>query len=305
LETELKKAQEEKAQLAQQNADFASSQRSTLETQLKNEQVKLQQLQANADRATIQLSELEAQLIQEQERARKAQANADFATSELRGMRLRQRSIDRVTTPLRPVKIERTTNDRKSESKIGADATFAWFMIGINPKQKQDSLRWENYARLSPSQDVSPTPSPSKESQTSNPPESQFDRIAEASGEEEFLKEFVLGYLRTVASNDTSMQRRYFAKQVNFYGRGVLNSSNIEASTQRYHDEWPMREWAPRGEAKVVRSSDPNLFVVYQPFNWNVSDGSHNAHGDATLYLRIRKNSQGEFRIVHVHQVDR
>ena len=35
LETRLKKAQEEKAQLAQQNAHLATSQRSTLETQLK------------------------------------------------------------------------------------------------------------------------------------------------------------------------------------------------------------------------------------------------------------------------------
>src|SRR6202022_2482767 len=246
LETELKKAQEEKAQLAQQNADLATGQRSALETQLKNEQVKLQQVQANADHAANLLSELEAQLRQEQERAQKAQANADFATSELRGIRL----VERVTTPLRARKIRPATNDQNSESRIGADATFAWFMIGVNPEEKQNRLQWGKYARLNPPQDVSPTPSPStKESETSNPPESQFDRSAEASGEEECLKEFVLGYLRTVASNDTSIQRRYFAEQVNFYGRGVLNSSNVEASTQHYHDEWPLREWAPRGEA--------------------------------------------------------
>jgi len=302
LETQLKKAQEEKAQLAQQNADLAASQRSALETQLKNEQVKLQQVQANADRAASLLSELEAQLRQEQERAQKAQANADFATSELRGVRL----VERVTTPLRALKIRPVVNDRNSESRIGADATFAWFMIGVNPEEKQDRLQWGKYARINPPQNVSPIPSPStKESEASHPPESQFDRSAEASGEEEFLKEFVVGYLRTVASNDTSMQRRYFAEQVNFYGRGVLNSSNVEASTQHYHDEWPIREWAPRGEAKVVRSNNPNLFVVYQPFNWTVSDGSRTAHGNAILYLRIRKNSQGEFRIVHVHQLDR
>ena len=234
--------------------------------------------------------------------AQKAQANADFATSELRGVRL----VERVTTPLRALKIRPVVNDRNSESRIGADATFAWFMIGVNPEEKQDRLQWGKYARINPPQNVSPIPSPStKESEASHPPESQFDRSAEASGEEEFLKEFVVGYLRTVASNDTSMQRRYFAEQVNFYGRGVLNSSNVEASTQHYHDEWPIREWAPRGEAKVVRSNNPNLFVVYQPFNWTVSDGSRTAHGNAILYLRIRKNSQGEFRIVHVHQLDR
>ncbi len=297
LETQLKKA-EEKEQLAQQNADLAASQRSALETQLKNEQVKLEQVQANADRTASQLSELEAQLSQ----AQKAQANPDFANSELRGMRL----IERVTTPPRALAIQPAMNNRNSESGIGADSTFAWFMIGAKPEEMQDRLLREKYSLLNPPQDVSRKPSPStKKSETSNPSESQFDRRAEASGEEQRVKEFVLGYLRTAASNDTSMQQRYFAEHVNFYGRGVLNSSKIEASTQRYHDEWPIRQWAPRGEAKVVRSSNAKLFVVYQPFNWTVSDGSHNAHGDATLYLRIRKNSQGEFRIVHVHQLDR
>src|SRR5260221_11767186 len=105
--------------------------------------------------------------------------------------------------------------------------------MGVKPEKKQDRLKWKKHARINPPQNVSPIPSPStKESEASHPPESQFDRSAEASGEEEFLKEFVVGYLRTVASNDTSMQRRYFAEQVNFYGRGVLNSSNIEAFTQ-------------------------------------------------------------------------
>src|SRR5260221_14621277 len=180
-------------------------------------------------------------------------------------------------------------------------SAFPGFMVGLSPKKKQDGPG----SRLTPPQDVSPIPSPStKESETSSPPESRFDRSAEASGEEEFLKEFVLGYLRTVASNDTSLQRRYFAEQVNFYGRGLVNSSNIEATTQRYHDEWPIREWAPRGEAKVVRSSNPHLLVVYQAFHLTGSDRFHNGPGNATLYLRIRKNSQGEFRIVHVRQLD-
>src|SRR5258708_11685867 len=52
------KAQEEKAQLAQQNADLATSQRGALETQLKNEQVKLQQVQAN--RSEEHTSELQS-----------------------------------------------------------------------------------------------------------------------------------------------------------------------------------------------------------------------------------------------------
>src|SRR5260221_812380 len=105
-------------------------------------------------------------------------------------------------------------------------------MPGPNPEKLQNSLRREKSSLPNPPQDVSRKPSPStKKSETSNPSESQFDRRAEASGEEQRVKEFVLGYLRTAASNDTSMQQRNFAEHVNFYGRGVLNSSKIEAST--------------------------------------------------------------------------
>jgi hypothetical protein len=95
------------------------------------------------------------------------------------------------------------------------------------------------------------------------------------------------------------------ADRVNFYGKGILDSSNIEAFTERYHREWPTRQWEPRGEAKVVRWRKRNLFVVYQPFDWTVSDGSRHAHGDATLYLRIHENSQGEFQIVLLRQLKR
>jgi hypothetical protein len=161
-------------------------------------------------------------------------------------------------------------------------------------------------ARLYAPRPASPTPLPSTNaSGTSAPSESQSSQNSDASGNEESLKEFVLGYLRTVASNDTSVQRGYFADRVSFYGRGVLDTSSLEASTEEYHREWPIREWAPRGEASIRRSRHRGRFVVYQPFRWTVSDGSRHAQGDATLYLLIRRDSQGEFRIVNVHQLDR
>jgi hypothetical protein len=31
-----------------------------------------------------------------------------------------------------------------------------WFMIVVNPEEKQDGLQWGKYARLNPPQDISP-----------------------------------------------------------------------------------------------------------------------------------------------------
>jgi hypothetical protein len=269
MEAELKKAQEDKAQLAQQNTKLAADQHSELETQLKTAEEKLLLAQQNADLANSQRNALEAELKKAQEE--KAQANANSPNSQFQGL-----PLDTFTS-----------------------------RSGIDSDEIQVGLQRGKYALLNPPQVVSPTPppSPTKQAETPEPPASQSGP-SEATGEKESLKKFVLGYLQTVGSNDTSLQRPYLGERVNFYGKGVLNSSDNETSPKRYHT-WPIRKCEPRGEAKVVQWRTPNMFSVYQPFTWTAADGSRHAHGNSTLYLRVRKNSQGEFQIVYVRQFNR
>jgi chromosome segregation ATPase len=303
LQSQLKQA-EAKALLAQQNADLVSSQQRTLETQLKEAKEKLKQAQANSGDAASQLNALQAQLKQEQEREQTAQANADALTSERNGLQsqlkqaeakalLDQQSADLVISQRSALETQLKETQEKLKQAKASSGDTASQLSGVQ-------------ARLYFPQSASPVPSPSTNpSETANPPESPSSGNDETSGNEESLKDFVLGYLRTVASNDTSVQRRYFAGQVSFYGRGVLDASNVEASTEEYHREWPIRQWTPRGEARIARLRHRDRFVVYQPFRWAVSDGSRHAQGNSTLYLRIQRDSQGEFRIVNVHQLDR
>jgi hypothetical protein len=91
-----RKNREQGVQLAQQNTDLATSQRSALETQLKKAEEKAQLAQQNADLATSQRSAVETRLnkaeekahlfflrfFEAQENARLAQLNADLATSQ-------------------------------------------------------------------------------------------------------------------------------------------------------------------------------------------------------------------------------
>ena len=46
------------------------------------------------------------------------------------------------------------------------------------------------------------------------------------------------------------------------------------------------------------------MFEVLEPFTWTASDGARTDQGSATLYLRIWKNSKGEFHIVHIERRD-
>jgi hypothetical protein len=62
----------------------------------------------------------------------------------------------------------------------------------------------------------------------STPPEAQTDKNVKASVEEPSLKDFVLEYILTVASDDVSAQERFFADRVNFYGEEDLSLPKIQ-----------------------------------------------------------------------------
>ena len=303
LQAQLKQDQE-KEQKAEANADLLTGERNVLQAELNEAGEKLKQAQASSGGAASQLSDLQAQLKQEQEREQKAQADADSWSSERNSLQsqlkqakakalLAQQNIDLVTSQRSALETQLKEAQEKLKQAKASSGDTASQVSGVQ-------------ARLYSPQPASPAPSPNA-SGTANPPESQSTGNDEASGHVESLKEFVIGYLRTVANNDTSAQRRYFADRVSFYGRGVLDSSNVEASTEEYHREWPIREWTPRGEAKIarLRHRHRDRFAVYQPFRWVVSDGSRQAQGNATLYLLIHRDSQGELRIVNVQQLDR
>jgi len=123
------------------------------------------------------------------------------------------------------------------------------------------------------------------------------------SSEEQSLKELVLDYLRTVASDDDSAQERFFAWRVNFYGKGLLPISGVRASMDRYRQEWPVRDWEPEGEPEfpgVLHPTHPELYEVLQPFSWTVANGSRRKTGRATLYVRIRRDDKGLLHIIHL-----
>jgi hypothetical protein len=163
-------------------------------------------------------------------------------------------------------------------------------------------------AETNQSQAKVPLASPSVASSVeSTPLEARSGRSLKASPEEQSLKELVLEYLRTMASNDGSTQEWFFAGRVTFYGKGVLSFPEIAASMERYRREWPIRKWEPKGEPEfpnTLHSSNPDLYEVLQPFDWTVANGSKYKQGSATLYVRIRKAENGAYHIFHLEQRD-
>jgi TIR domain-containing protein len=165
------------------------------------------------------------------------------------------------------------------------------------PENPEDSIQGQADVLL-PSPSVAPP-------EESTPLPAQSGGSLRASPEEESLKELVLAYLRTMATNDSSTQERLLAGRVNFYGKGVLSFSEIGETMERYCRQWPIRKWEPKGEPEfpnILHSSDPDQYEVLQPFDWTVANGSKQKKGSAILYLRIRKAENGAFHIFHLEQ---
>jgi glucose/mannose transport system substrate-binding protein len=119
------------------------------------------------------------------------------------------------------------------------------------------------------------------------------------------LQAFVWSYIRSVQDNDVSRQEHFFGNQVAFYGRGHLTRNQVQHSTERYHQEWPVRKWIPEGNCTISGSAGRNRYRVLQPFHWTVSNGFRSKEGDAMLSFIVEKGSGGEFRIIAVKQLNR
>jgi TIR domain len=198
----------------------------------------------------------------------------------------------------------KTLKDRTAQAaaETGRTQTENSSAGNTEPDDPQDTIQGHADILLPSPPAVSPSGVPSAES---TPLQAESGGILKGSPEEQSLKELVLEYLRTMATNDSSALERLLAGRVNFYGKGVLSFPEIEESMERYRRQWPIRKWESKGEPEfpnTLHSSDPNQYEVLQPFDWTLANGTKQKKGSAILYLRIRKAENGAFHIFHLEQ---
>jgi hypothetical protein len=291
IEAEVKQL-EDRAQLAEQKAELATSQREAMEAQMKMAEARAKLAQQNADLATSQRSAMEEELKKSEERVQLAQKNADLAVAQRAAIEAR---LNKAAGP----QIVQQQNGQTNQPEPKANSTPTDIPISADPDETKQARKEQNQPGATQSNLViatSPEPSPS---------ETPTDGNVKSDTDEQQLKSFVLDYLRTVASDDVSTQERFFAHRVTYYGQGVLSLRRVQAAKESYDSEWPTRDWKPQGEPEIHGTSNPKMYEILQPYAWTVSDGSRHDQGSGNLFLRVWKNTKGEFHIVHIEQRDR
>jgi hypothetical protein len=275
LQSRLESA-EAKALRAQKDRELTARQRDDLTTQLKD-------TQKNGELAVRQPDALAAQLNQSEAKVQQVDKSGEMATS--------QREAPQ--TQLRDMEAKAQQAQQNAELAMRERDE-------LQARLKEAEAKTQ-LARIEQDQGTVHSSVSSAAASTVSTPSNTQTGIA-ASTQESSVKEFVLDYVRAVSSDDASAQARFFANRVNFYGKGVLSLGQVQASTERYRNQWPLRVWQPQGEPQILPSSNPRRYEVLQPFTWKVSNGSQHEEGSATLYVRISKNSKGALHIVHVER---
>jgi hypothetical protein len=297
-------------QQAQKNADPATSERDVPQSRLESAEPKALQAQKDRELTVRQRDDLATQLKDAQKDGELTVTQRETLGGELKESETKVQQVDKsgematnqreaLQTQLKAMEAKAQQAQRNAELAMSQrDELQARLKEAEAESRAQESTQ---LARIEQNQgtvlssvfSVAP-------SAVSTPSNTQTGSAA--STQESSVKEFVLGYLRAVSSDDVSAQERFFARRVNFYGKGVLSLGQVRASTERYRNAWPLRVWQPQGEPQVLTSSNPGRYDVLQPFSWKVSNGSQHEEGSATLYFRIRKNSRGALHIVHIEQ---
>jgi hypothetical protein len=299
---------EAKVQQAQQNARLAADQRDALQRRLTETESTAEQARKNADGLTNERDALQAQLKEAKAGTRQLQKKLELATGERDGL---QRQLKDSDAKLREAQnnAESVTSerDRLQAQLAGLSATAQQAQKNKAPGSTETAGTTDlnaDSASANPASKTAASPPASSDAESvGQTEEAQADSTSKA--DERSLHDFVLQYIRAVASDDVSAQERFFAPRVNFFGEGHLSLPEVRASMERYRREWPIRKWEPSGAPefpKTLHSANPDLYEVLQPLTWTVSNDSEHKRGSGTLYVRISKNDQGEFHIVQVEQ---
>jgi hypothetical protein len=292
MEAELKKA-EDKAQAAQQNADLTTTDRSAMDAALRKAAEKAQQAQQIADLATGQRSAMEIELKMAEQRTQLAQQNADLATTQRSAMEAELKKAAERVQQAQQIADLAITQRNKMETEL--------------KKARGELSNAEETTQNSADPVANPPkaePTPSIAISAASTPGDPQAETPKASGDEQVLKKLVLDYLQTVASDDIATQESFFARRVTYFDQGVISLLKVQEAKDSYDREWPKRDWKPKGEPEIHPSANPKMYEVLQPFTWTTSDGSRTDQGSSTLFLRVWKNSKGEFHIVHIERRD-
>jgi hypothetical protein len=288
-----KKGEEELARIERRITEIAKKNGSGQESDLKRINDNSQTEQANRELPSDEENALEAESSQAQDKPRFVEPSGDLFTDRHAAL----------GSQLKRAQNQQAAQNQKGrtnppDAKDGAEPILTLNNGLISSDQDQSKMVQNEKNQTGDGQSY-PASANSSDPEPLDPPAAE---TANDASEEQQLKAFVIDYLQTIASDDVSTQKRFFAQRVAYFDRGVIPLRRIQAAKESYDRAWPNRDWKPQGEAEIHGPNGRNLYEIVQSYTWTASDGSQHDQGSGTLFMRVYKTAKGKFHIVHIER---
>gem|GEM_PF-3671901 len=115
------------------------------------------------------------------------------------------------------------------------------------------------------------------------------------------LQAFVEAFIQSGASDRLDSTMQFYAPEVNYYERGVVDEAFIRRDISELRRRWPRREYQLFNKPVVRAGPRPNQYLVSYRIGYTLADRRSQVRGISNVTILVRDND-GTYNVLAVHE---
>jgi Trypsin-like peptidase domain len=116
------------------------------------------------------------------------------------------------------------------------------------------------------------------------------------------LQAFVEAFIQSGGSNRLDSVMQFYAPEVNYYDRGVVDEAFIRRDISELRRRWPHREYQLFNKPVARAGPGPNQYLVSYRIGYTLAARRSEVHGISNVTILVRDND-GTYSVLAVHEI--
>ena len=116
------------------------------------------------------------------------------------------------------------------------------------------------------------------------------------------LQAFVEAFIQSGASDRLNSAMQFYAPEVNYYDKGVVDEAFIRRDIAELRRRWPRREYQLFNKPVARAGPGPNQYLVSYRIGYTLADRRSEVRGISNVTMLVRDND-GTYSVLAVHEI--
>src|ERR1700730_4235744 len=116
------------------------------------------------------------------------------------------------------------------------------------------------------------------------------------------LQAFVEAFIQSGASDRLDSAMQFYAPEVNYYDKGVVDEAFIRRDISELRRRWPRREYQLFNKPVARAGPSPNQYLVTYRIGYTLADRRSEIGGVSNVTILVRDND-GTYSVLAVHEI--